>query len=359
MRTTENDFTGNERHGSVSMPSLDETIDQLIHSNALSLKLTANPLLADRVWHLTENTCVRAFSAGDPVARKCAHAALFKLYQAWLAEPLSAPAQNQFHPLLSAVRSYIESEWLRAENKRFIAHKPVLNAGNIVEELRDLCQRHPASHHPLFDFLSACASEAQIDYFFKSDSALNLLFFDLVAMGLVGSVPETRAEIAQNLWDEIGQGSNEITHVNLYKDLLKRRDIALPDNHFAHLYDWQGLAGYNAFMLGGVNRQHYYKSLGVMAMTELLDPPQYQKLVAGCCRIGLTARDVHYYSEHITVDIGHADGWLNNVIVPIGKKYPAALEEVYAGAALRLQTCCDYYDRLLESLQALDAPGAA
>lgn len=76
-----------------------------------------------------------------------------------------------------------------------------------------------------------------------------------------------------------------------------------------------GLAGYNAFMLGGVNRQHYYKSLGVMAMTELLDPPQYEKLVAGCRRIGLSERDVHYYAEHITVDIGHADGWLNNVII--------------------------------------------
>ncbi|MFW8253808.1 iron-containing redox enzyme family protein, partial [Klebsiella pneumoniae] len=91
---------------------------------------------------------------------------------------------------------------------------------------------------PLFDFLASEASAAQIDYFFKSDSALNLLFFDLVAMGLVGSLPETRAEIAQNLWDEIGQGSTEITHVNLYKDLLKRRNIALPDNHFAHLYEW-------------------------------------------------------------------------------------------------------------------------
>lgn len=195
----------------------------------------------------------------------------------------------------------------------------MLNAGNIVDELRALCQQHPASHHPLFDFLASEASAAQIDYFFKSDSALNLLFFDLVAMGLVGSLPETRAEIAQNLWDEIGRGSTEITHVNLYKDLLKRRNIALPDNHFAHLYEWQGLAGYNAFMLGGVNRQHYYKSLGVMAMTELLDPPQYEKLVAGCRRIGLSERDVHYYAEHITVDIGHADGWLNNVIVPIGK----------------------------------------
>ncbi len=100
----------------------------------------------------------------------------------------------------------------------------MLNAGNIVDELRALCQQHPASHHPLFDFLASEASAAQIDYFFKSDSALNLLFFDLVAMGLVGSLlPETRAEIAQNLWDEIGQGSTEITHVNLYKDLLKRR----------------------------------------------------------------------------------------------------------------------------------------
>ena len=93
----------------------------------------------------------------------------------------------------------------------------MLNAGNIVDELRALCQQHPASHHPLFDFLASEASAAQIDYFFKSDSALNLLFFDLVAMGWWAHM-ETRAEIAQNLWDEIGQGSTEITHVNLYKD---------------------------------------------------------------------------------------------------------------------------------------------
>jgi hypothetical protein len=57
-----------------------------------------------------------------------------------------------------------------------VCHKPVLNAGNIVAELRKLCEMHPASHHPLFDFLATSASATQIDYFFKSDSALNLLF---------------------------------------------------------------------------------------------------------------------------------------------------------------------------------------
>ena len=213
MRKTENGFTGNEQHSAMARLSLDDMIDQLLHSNALSLKLTANPLLADRAWYLTENTCTKAFTANDPQAKKRAHSALFKLYQAWLAEPLSAAAKNQFHPLLCGIRSYIESEWLRVEKKRFSFPIPALDAGNIVEELRHLCQKHPASHHPLFDFLSSSASATQIDYFFKSDSALNLLFFDLVAMGLVGSLPETRAEIAQNLWDEIGQGKIGRAHV--------------------------------------------------------------------------------------------------------------------------------------------------
>ncbi len=121
----------------------------------------------------------------------------------------------------------------------------MLNAGNIVDELRALCQQHPASHHPLFDFRQRGLCGANRLFLQKRQRPSICFFFDLVAMGLVGSLPETRAEIAQNLWDEIGQGSTEITHVNLYKDLLKRRNIALPDNHFAHLYEWQGLAGYN------------------------------------------------------------------------------------------------------------------
>lgn len=87
---------------------------------------------------------------------------------------------------------------------------------------------------------------------------------------------------------------------------------------------------------GGITRQHYYKLTGMMAMTELY-PSHYQKLAAGCKRIGLSERDIHYYSEHISVDVAHADGWLNNVILPISVKHPAAMTEIYHGALLRLQ----------------------
>ncbi len=204
-----------------------------LHSNALSLKLTANPLVADRAWHLTENTCIRAFSADDPQAKKRAHHALFILYQSSLADPLSPAAANQFHPLLSGIRNYIESEWLRAESKRFHHQRPMLNAGNIVDELRALCQQHPASHHPLFDFLPARPLRRKSTISSKA-TAPSICFscFDLVAMGLVGSLPETRAEIAQNLWDEIGQGSTEITHVNLYKGFTEAAKYRLTGQSF-------------------------------------------------------------------------------------------------------------------------------
>lgn len=331
--------------------ALDDTIHLLINNHDLIEFYKQHKDTATKLYELTERKVRAAFIEVDYSAQREVQQALFNLYQSYLAEPLSNASRNQYDPVLIGVRNILEKSWLEYEKRRYGLVNIDLTPDNVVQSLKDLWHSHRASHHPLFDFLAEKASEKQISYFFKSDSALNLLFFDLVAMTLVGSFSETRGEISRNLWDEIGEGSNEYTHVNLYKDLLNRRGIELPDDHYSHLYDWQGLAGYNTFMLGGVTRQHYYKFLGAMAITELLDPSQYQKLVEGCRRVGLTDRDVYYYSEHITVDVGHADGWLNNVIVPIARKIPGSLHEVYFGAVLRLQTCNDYYDHLLKVIR--------
>ena len=51
---------------------LDEMIDRPINSDELSLTLTATPQLAEKVWYLMENTCIRAFTAGDLQAKKFA-----------------------------------------------------------------------------------------------------------------------------------------------------------------------------------------------------------------------------------------------------------------------------------------------
>lgn len=94
MRNTDNGVIGSDQTAVMARLALDELIDQLLHSNALSLKLTANPLVADRAWHLTENTCIRAFSADDPQAKKRAHHALFILYQSACRPALASGCQS-------------------------------------------------------------------------------------------------------------------------------------------------------------------------------------------------------------------------------------------------------------------------
>lgn len=294
-----------------------------------------------------------AFKNHSLDAQKVIHNALFMIYQINLAYPLSQAAKLQYDECLVKVKNKIESAWLLDEFKDVDMTNINANHKVYAEFLIDVWQTHNASHHPLFEFLESDATPEQLYLFLKSDSALNLIFFDLVAYTLIGAQPETRGTISENIWDEVGHGDNYFTHVNLYKDVLERRGIILPDNHYIDLYGVEALAGHNAFMLGGVNRAHYYKLLGVMAMTEVLDPPQYAKLVMGCSRLGLVDRDFHYYSEHITIDVKHGEDWLYKVINVITDQYPESKDEFYYGSLLRLRTAERYYDHLLKEIKKL------
>lgn len=203
----------------------------------------------------------------------------------------------------------------------------------------------------MFDFLERSASLEQIVAFFKSDSALNIRFFDLLVYSMIGSREGVRRELAQNFWDESGRGDAARSHVTLFRSLLSTVGVSSASDDHASELGWQGLAGYNLFMLSSVNRQHYFKLLGIMAMTELLDPSQYEKLARGCRRVGLgRGAELDYYDEHVTIDVIHGEGWLSNVIVPIVDETPTVAKDILVGASLRMATCNDYYDALLARL---------
>lgn len=302
---------------------------------------------------IMDQILIEAYQQNSVAAQRIVQNALFLIYQINLAHPLSIPAGKQYDPILLSLKQSIEQRWLPYEFEDLKQLPDLSKPDNFGHFLEKLWKSHPASHHELFDFLQEDASKEQLFMFLKSDSALNLIFFDLVAYTLIGAQPETRGTISENLWDEIGHGDNVLTHVNLYKDVLERQKIELPDNHYIDLYEVDALSGHNAFMIGATNRRHYYKLLGVMAMTEVLDPPQYEKLVKGCKRLNLIDRDVLYYTEHITIDIKHGDDWLQKVINVIVERYPNARKEFYLGSILRLQTAKRYYDALLNKIKAI------
>ncbi|WYX49678.1 iron-containing redox enzyme family protein [Achromobacter xylosoxidans] len=291
-----------------------------------------------------------AYADQDAGALAQFHRALFDLYNLHVAGPTDPGVENQFSMHLAGIRASLEQEWLRAERARIGALAKPMDADGLIAEIKAMWRRHPASQHPLFDALQARASIEQLRGFFKSDAALNIRFFDLIVMALIGSEPEARTELATNFWDEAGRGNPSQSHVTLYRHLLEIAQVGQAEDDHASGLTWQGLRGHNLFMCCAINRRHYFRSLGVMAITELLDPDQYTKLIQGCRRVGLADDDLTYYIEHAEIDIIHGDGWLEKVIRPIVDRTPSAIPEVLEGCALRLATCGDYYDDLAHRL---------
>jgi hypothetical protein len=331
--------------------SLDEGIELLREMPDLDLHLENQEGYEARWLAKVAGRLDAAFERREMEALYEVHRALFLLYELHVADPGQVRCANQFNGLLTRLRGTIERRWLAAEARQMPALPVPTDADGLIAALKQVWREHPVAQHPIFDFLERDATRAQVVQFFQSDSALNIRFFDLIALSLVGSRHEVRKELAQNFWDEAGRGEPTRSHVSLFRHLLDIAGIGQAEDDHASVLGWQGLAGYNLFMLGCLNRQHYYKSLGVLSMTELLDPSQYEKLARGCRRVGFgVGQEMDYYDEHISIDVVHGEGWLVNVIKPVVERSPSAMADILAGAYLRLTTCQDYYDDLYGKL---------
>ncbi|QKM55283.1 hypothetical protein B7759_03914 [Burkholderia glumae] len=355
-RDSVNEIQVDEALASVLTLPLDSAVAALCAEPELDAWFEAAPGRSEAFLAKLRETVARAFGAREAAALAEVHAALFTLYDLHVADGTDARALNQFNPLLTQARRVIERAWLASERERVSVQTGVTDSAAVVSALKGIWSGHRAASHPLFDFLEKDATREQIVTFFRSDSALNIRFFDLLLYSLIGSRVEVRKELMQNLWDEAGRGNPSLSHVSLFRRLLDVVGVGqAPDSHASQL-EVDGHAGYNLFMLTSLNRAHYFMLLGVMAMTELLDPSQYEKLVRGCKRVGFGANgELAYYEEHVTIDIVHAQGWLDDVIVPVVQQTPSVGDDILFGAALRMATCEAYYDALYAKLTALPA----
>lgn len=112
-------------------------------------------------------------SASD---QKIVQHALFLIYQSVLAHPLSTPAARQYDPAILEIKNAIEQKWLESEFSGLVIPPEVDSVKHYGDYLKSVWQTHNASHHQVFEFLEKDATTKQLYYFFKSDSALNLIF---------------------------------------------------------------------------------------------------------------------------------------------------------------------------------------
>ncbi|MFT4060467.1 MAG: iron-containing redox enzyme family protein [Legionella sp.] len=244
-----------------------------------------------------------------------------------------------------------ESSWMASEKSHFLAHYDCSVVVKDESLVRDLLQKHEVFNHPIFDYLMHDASFEELKKFATSESIMNLEFFDYLALAVIGVSDQAKVEIMSNLWDEAGQGSVEKFHTVLFRNFLNDLGITYDRKQILESMSWEGVAGINLFNYFSIYPFNKTKYFGMLAATEMLDPPHYNKLIKGIKRIFSSHNIDHsYYTEHELVDVEHASGWLNQVVIPELARKPYKTQDFWLGFYMRLDSTKKYYDQLLNSL---------
>lgn len=243
---------------------------------------------------------------------------------------------------------HIENVWIEHEKSDCLNRYDCYKKIKTCADVENIIKEHPVYHHQIFPYLCHEANFSQIKHFIANDAVLNLEFFDYLALSIVGVSEQAKLEIINNLWDEAGRGSLQLFHTIQFKKILNDLNLSYNREFLIADMSWEGIAGINLFSYLSLYSSNRMMFFGLLAATEMLDPPHYSQLLQGISRSDPKKIDAVYYREHETIDVIHANGWINNVILPILSEQPDKISQFWLGFYLRLDSVQRYYDRMLQ-----------
>ncbi|WP_328904584.1 iron-containing redox enzyme family protein (plasmid) [Streptomyces sp. NBC_00441] len=290
-------------------------------------------------------------SAPDLAARLQLMTRLHRHYAAYL----GGPETFEQIPRLNASQQIgrIENEWLRWEDEQVDTARLPQSAA----EFRDWFEAVSAAHvQP--EFCRYIENEATLDevaLFFLAEELVDSRFDDLVALVQLGSAGASKLVMAENYWDEMGEGALERMHTVLFehsavymRDRLAERNIDTSELNGTEVFENACLTLMYALHRGLVPR-----ALGALGLMEHSAPPRFQAMVDACTRLGVPADVITYQSIHVHVDEGHGADWLDHVLLPLVQSSPAALREVCMGVLTRERVANAYYRRIWQQMKDL------
>ncbi len=138
-------------------------------------------------------------------------------------------------------------------------------------------------------------------------------FDDLVAACQIGLDGTAKLELAQNYWDEMGNGSLARVHTELHRKLSRALGLSCPPR------ERQPVEALERSVLTGLlatNRWLQPEMLGALGLLELQAGPRCRKVVAALERIGAGEDALDFYVEHAHVDPRHGKDWVDKAVTP-------------------------------------------
>ncbi len=191
----------------------------------------------------------------------------------------------------------------------------------------------PGQGDPLFPWLQHQAPMAQMKWFLTQEVAGEAGFDDLTALTQLKLPTRAKLELARNYWDEMGRGNPKAMHGPLLEALARHLGVEAD----AETTVTESLALANTMAGLAANRRYAYQSIGALGVIEMTAPGRSAATSAGLKRLGIRAKNRHYFALHAILDVKHSAAWNAEAIRPLVEADPRIATAIAEGALMRLE----------------------
>ncbi|WP_367323351.1 iron-containing redox enzyme family protein [Streptomyces sp. HUAS ZL42] len=287
-----------------------------------------------------------AAAAGDAGAHYHQQLLLSRIYQTVMRIPERPTAEGSV--VLHEVTRLLESATTAAEDLRIepgTLEEAPGDPRQFMSWLKGLVRTHRAYKHPYYtEFINREAEREDLRTYVIQESLVDGRFDDFLAMMQVGTAGASKMEIANNYWDEMGNGDPDEVHTHLFNKIYEVFDVREEDLEGA-MTATDLLSGNLAVLLCRY-RHLYPEAVGFLGMTEWLAPDRFRNVVRAWERLGLPEVGITYHKLHITIDSQHAAGWFHNVVIPTADS-PYMRRGIARGALWRVNSSARHLDERL------------
>jgi hypothetical protein len=312
------------------------------------------PLADDVRLALTVGSDIALDALADrsPTDARDRYATLLAIYELHTAplDRVGEAARLQHHPVVATLKQRCEQEWLVE-----LAALPLPDdlSDDPAGAMRELAARDrlPA----VYRWLAKDATWEQVRHFLTLEGGPDAGFDDLVAACQVGLSGSAKMELAQNYWDEMGNGTPADVHTVLNEQLAEAIEMTpLP-------IDERPTAGLARDALGGLlatNRWLQPEMVGALGLTELQAGPRCRLVLQAFDRCEAPRDAYPYYQVHAEVDPRHGKDWLDNAVEPLTSEHPEWGERILRGALWRHALNRAFFDEVARLVGVAEQPVA-
>lgn len=245
-------------------------------------------------------------------------------------------------------------ETLRGEIAPFVANIPD-GVEDFIAWFEGLKETGPGQGDQLFPWLATEASREQMKWFIEHEVAGEAGFDDLLALTQVKMPQRAKLEMARNYWDEMGRGNSK----GMHGPMLDRLAQYVRVNPTPETVIPEALALGNMMVALAHNRRYAFHSIGGLGVIEMTAPTRAGFVERGLRRLGISAKQRHYFALHAVLDVKHSEAWNREVLRSLVAEDARRARAIGEGAVLRLWHGARCFERYREEFNFAALEGQA